>query len=136
MAEQMAICYHPISLIKHQNVNHRKATNQERFHPLIHQLPKSTWCRYNYCRLIRQKSLLLLDGHSSDKAASFNLFLIVWWDDSLNHIFDLHSQLSCWRDYKRLDTIKYLWLLLWLLLLLAITALHTINFLTFFDERI
>ena len=132
----MAVSDHPISLIQDEGIDHWKSVGEVWFHSVVHQLPKSTWCRYNDCRLIRQKSLLLLDGHSSDKAASFNLFLIVWWDDSLNHIFDLHSQLSCWRDYKRLDTIKYLWLLLWLLLLLAITALHTINFLTFFDERI
>ena len=113
---EVAISDHAISLIKDKHVNQGEAVYQVGFHSFIEELPETTRsCDHNGW-LVREKPLLLLNRHSSDKAASLDVLLVIWWDDCVYHVFDLESQLSCGGDDQSLDRVKDLDSLLFLLL--------------------
>ena len=50
--------------------------------------------------------MLLLNGHASDDGCHLNLLRILHGDHSLDHVFDLDRQLSCWANNETFDAVK------------------------------
>lgn len=113
---EMPICYHTISLVQNEGVNHGESVEQIRIHVIVHQFPKTTRCGYDDRGLIRQQPLLLLNRHSTDESARLYLVLVVERNDSLDHVVDLHGKLSGWRNNQAFYGIEDPLLKLWCIL--------------------
>ena len=92
---KMAICDHSVCFIKYKQVDKRQGVHEIWVFLIIHELPQSAWGRDNDSRFIAEKSLLFLDGHTSDYGGNFDGFLVLDRDHSLDHVFDLDGKFSC-----------------------------------------
>ena len=103
---EVPICNHPIGLIKDEHINHGERVQQVGVHLVVHQLPKTTWCRHDDCRFVAEEPLLLLNRHATDDRGHFDLLLVLDWNDGLDHVFDLDGQLSRWTQHKASNTLE------------------------------
>ena len=97
---KVAICDHPIGLIKDEYIYHGQCAEQIGVILVVHQLPQTTRCRHDDCRFVAEKSLLLLNRHATDECSHFERLLVLDRNDSFDHVLDLDGQLSRWTQHK------------------------------------
>ncbi len=92
---KMAICDHSVCFVKYKQVDKGQGVHEIRVVLVIHELPQTAWSRDNDSRFVAKKSLLFLNGHTTDYGCDFDGLLVFYRDDSLDHILDLDSKFSC-----------------------------------------